>query len=61
MAQALALEVIAEGVETAAQLRALRDLRCELAQGFLFHRPLEAGAISELLREEGALREAPCG
>jgi diguanylate cyclase (GGDEF)-like protein/PAS domain S-box-containing protein len=61
MAQALALEVIAEGVETAAQLRALRDLRCELGQGFLFHRALEAEAVSELLREEGALREAPCG
>jgi diguanylate cyclase (GGDEF)-like protein/PAS domain S-box-containing protein len=61
MAQALALEVIAEGVETPAQLRALRDLRCELAQGFLFHRPLPAEAISELLREEGALRGAPCG
>jgi diguanylate cyclase (GGDEF)-like protein/PAS domain S-box-containing protein len=55
MAQALSLEVIAEGVEAAHQLRALRALRCELGQGFLFHRPLAAEAVAELLvAEDGA-------
>jgi diguanylate cyclase (GGDEF)-like protein/PAS domain S-box-containing protein len=55
MAQALSLEVIAEGVEAAHQLRALQALRCELGQGFLFHRPLTAEAVSELLvAEEGS-------
>jgi diguanylate cyclase (GGDEF)-like protein/PAS domain S-box-containing protein len=49
MAQALSIDVIAEGVETASQVDALRGLRCELAQGFYFHRPLKAHAISELL------------
>jgi diguanylate cyclase (GGDEF)-like protein/PAS domain S-box-containing protein len=49
MAQALSIDVIAEGVETASQVDALRGLRCELAQGFYFHRPLTAQAISELL------------
>jgi diguanylate cyclase (GGDEF)-like protein/PAS domain S-box-containing protein len=49
MAHALSLEVTAEGVETEPQARALRDLRCELAQGFHFHRPLPADAISALL------------
>jgi diguanylate cyclase (GGDEF)-like protein/PAS domain S-box-containing protein len=49
MAQALSIEVIAEGVETASQVDALRGLGCELAQGFYFHRPLTAQAISELL------------
>ena len=49
MAQALSLEVIAEGVEAEHQLRALRALGCELAQGFYFHRPLSAEAIAELL------------
>jgi diguanylate cyclase (GGDEF)-like protein/PAS domain S-box-containing protein len=49
MAQALSIDVIAEGVETASQVAALRGLRCELAQGFYFHRPLTAQAISELL------------
>lgn len=37
--EALDLEVIAEGVENAAQKSALRDLGCPLAQGFYFSRP----------------------
>jgi diguanylate cyclase (GGDEF)-like protein/PAS domain S-box-containing protein len=49
MAQALSIEVVAEGVETQGQLDTVRDLGCELAQGFYFHRPLEASAISTLL------------
>jgi diguanylate cyclase (GGDEF)-like protein/PAS domain S-box-containing protein len=49
MAQALSVDVIAEGVETERQLAALRELQCELAQGFLLHHPLPAQAISELL------------
>jgi EAL domain-containing protein (putative c-di-GMP-specific phosphodiesterase class I) len=49
MAQALSVEVTAEGVETARQLRALRDLDCELAQGFYLHRPLGAEEVSKLL------------
>jgi diguanylate cyclase (GGDEF)-like protein/PAS domain S-box-containing protein len=54
MAQALSLEVIAEGVEAGHQLQALRILHCELAQGFFFHGPLPARAVSELLLAEGA-------
>ncbi len=49
MAQALSVDVIAEGVETERQLVALKELQCELAQGFLLHHPLPAQAISELL------------
>jgi diguanylate cyclase (GGDEF)-like protein/PAS domain S-box-containing protein len=49
MAQALSIEVVAEGVETQCQLDTVRDLGCQLAQGFYFHRPLEASAISALL------------
>ena len=55
MAQALSLEVIAEGVETGEQLQALCALRCELAQGFYFHRPLSAAAVSEMLEAERRL------
>jgi diguanylate cyclase (GGDEF)-like protein/PAS domain S-box-containing protein len=61
MAQALSLEVIAEGVEAPYQLEALRALRCELAQGFYFHGPLPARAISELLLAEAAGGEAQAG
>jgi diguanylate cyclase (GGDEF)-like protein/PAS domain S-box-containing protein len=52
MAQALSLEVTAEGVETERQARALAELRCELAQGFYFHRPLAAAAVYELLEAD---------
>ena len=40
MAKELGLECIVEGVETPAQLAILRDNHCELAQGFLFDKPL---------------------
>ena len=42
--------VVAEGVEREAERDALSDLGCRLAQGFLFSRPVEAGAIDALLR-----------
>ena len=39
MARALRIEVVAEGVETAGQLRILGDMGCTYAQGFLYGRP----------------------
>ena len=51
MAQALDIEVTAEGVETTMQLEALRALDCQLAQGFHFHRPLPPEAVSSLLEQ----------
>jgi diguanylate cyclase (GGDEF)-like protein/PAS domain S-box-containing protein len=49
MAQALGIKVVAEGVENVTQLEALRRLRCDHAQGYLFAPALPAGALSELL------------
>ncbi|MCR4644013.1 MAG: EAL domain-containing protein [Oscillospiraceae bacterium] len=40
MAKEIGLECIVEGVETQAQLRMLRSIGCELAQGYLFDKPL---------------------
>jgi EAL domain-containing protein (putative c-di-GMP-specific phosphodiesterase class I) len=40
----LALEVVAEGIERAEQWDTLRDLGCELGQGYLFARPMDADA-----------------
>jgi len=48
MAQALELQVIAEGVETDAQLAWLRERGCGFAQGFLLGRPVPA---QELVRD----------
>jgi EAL domain-containing protein (putative c-di-GMP-specific phosphodiesterase class I) len=50
LARALNLAVVAEGVETAAQAALLRELGCELGQGFYFSRPLPAEAVAERLR-----------
>jgi diguanylate cyclase (GGDEF)-like protein/PAS domain S-box-containing protein len=45
LAHALGLQVVAEGVETTGQLQILRSFGCDLAQGFLFSRPLPATDI----------------
>jgi diguanylate cyclase (GGDEF)-like protein/PAS domain S-box-containing protein len=49
LAQTLGLETVAEGIETAEQLAALRELGCQLGQGYLFARPLGPGAVDALL------------
>jgi diguanylate cyclase (GGDEF)-like protein len=59
MAQALSLEVIAEGVESERQASELRSLGVELAQGFLFHKPLDAGGVGKLLRVRRSLLSGP--
>jgi EAL domain-containing protein (putative c-di-GMP-specific phosphodiesterase class I) len=49
LAHALGLRAVAEGVETEEQAQRLRDLGCDLAQGFFFHRPLDADGLQALL------------
>jgi EAL domain-containing protein (putative c-di-GMP-specific phosphodiesterase class I) len=56
MAHRLDLKVIAECVETAEQLADLCAMRCDEAQGYLFHRPLPAEQVGALLaRQAGEL------
>jgi EAL domain-containing protein (putative c-di-GMP-specific phosphodiesterase class I) len=50
LARALQMEVVAEGVENAAQAQQLRDLRVDSAQGYWFSRALGAKVFLELLR-----------
>ncbi|HEY4410086.1 MAG TPA: EAL domain-containing protein, partial [Acidimicrobiia bacterium] len=45
LGHALGLSVVAEGVETAAQLTALRELGCDKAQGFYLARPTTADQV----------------
>jgi EAL domain-containing protein (putative c-di-GMP-specific phosphodiesterase class I) len=45
MAQALGLEVVAEGVETASQHEVLRAMGCDQVQGYLFSHPLPADEL----------------
>jgi diguanylate cyclase (GGDEF)-like protein/PAS domain S-box-containing protein len=52
MAKGLNLKVIAEGVETGAQMAFLRAHQCDQIQGYYFSRPLTADKIAEKLAEQ---------
>jgi EAL domain-containing protein (putative c-di-GMP-specific phosphodiesterase class I) len=49
LAHNLRMDVVAEGVETAAQASQLKTMWCEYAQGYYFARPLEATVAGELI------------
>ena len=49
MSNSLGLTVVAEGIETAEQLRALTKAKCGYGQGYLFARPLPAADAREFL------------
>lgn len=53
LAHSLNLHVVAEGVERADQLAVLRDLGCDLAQGYLFGRPEPAEDFAARLKALG--------
>jgi diguanylate cyclase (GGDEF)-like protein len=55
LAQALQIEIVAEGVESPAQAADLRSWGCELGQGFHFGRPLSAKATTSLLDSKLAI------
>ncbi|MGH9019256.1 MAG: EAL domain-containing protein, partial [Acidimicrobiales bacterium] len=52
MADSLQLLCVAEGVETPDQVDALRALGCQIAQGFLFGRPLGADRLAPFPRDD---------
>ncbi|MCB1269137.1 MAG: EAL domain-containing protein, partial [Microthrixaceae bacterium] len=49
LAHTLNMLTVAEGVETTVQQQRLDEVGVDLAQGFLYHRPLPAEEIAELL------------
>ena len=55
MAHSMGLKVVAEGVETEAQLEVMRRLQCDEMQGFLFSEPLPADAFEALLKSHRRL------
>ncbi|KPX53444.1 putative Sensory box-containing diguanylate cye [Pseudomonas amygdali pv. mori] len=50
MAHNLKLKVVAEGIETAAQLTFLRRHRCDVGQGYLFDKPIPGEELIEKLK-----------
>jgi diguanylate cyclase (GGDEF)-like protein/PAS domain S-box-containing protein len=63
LGSSLALEVVAEGIELDEQMQRLRDLGCELGQGFHFAHPMEATQLEDFLthRTESAATGTPDG
>jgi EAL domain-containing protein (putative c-di-GMP-specific phosphodiesterase class I) len=49
LSQAIGSTTVVEGVETVAQLEELRNLGCDVAQGFYFARPVSAASFDKLL------------
>ena len=52
LAKQLNLQVVAEGVETTAQVDRLRQFGCDLAQGYFFSRPVDAETAGALVLRE---------
>lgn len=54
LAKNLDIDVIAEGVETGAQVQFLKSNACEGYQGYFFNQPVSAAEIASLLQEQNA-------
>lgn len=50
MAQKLGISIVAEGVETKAQVEMLRAMECTIAQGYYYQRPIPMDAYEKLLK-----------
>jgi len=61
LAHNLGLKVVAEGTETEEHIRLLKQLNCEMAQGYSYSRPADAQAMSKLLAGNGNVAAASAG
>ena len=57
--KAMGIEVVAEGVETMEHAAILRDLGCDILQGYAFARPLSAAALEDFLRQQSCRQSRP--
>ena len=58
LGRTLGLTIVAEGIEERGQLDRLRELGCQLGQGFLLGRPVPPADLEELLRANAAAAQA---
>ena len=61
LAHNLGLKVVAEGTETEEHIRLLKQLNCEMAQGYHFSRPADDQAMLKLLADNYGARAASVG
>jgi EAL domain-containing protein (putative c-di-GMP-specific phosphodiesterase class I) len=61
LAHSLGMSTIAGGVETPAQLEALRRSRCDSAQGYLMSRPTPGEQVPVMLTAAHGLTAGPVG
>ena len=59
LARVMGMDVVAEGIETCEQYRMLKQLGCRFGQGYLFARPMDAEAVTHLLRLPGRILPDP--
>jgi len=52
MANKLELGIVAEGVETKEQVELLRNIGCDMVQGYYYAKPMAAEEFFELLKEQ---------
>jgi diguanylate cyclase (GGDEF)-like protein len=55
LAHSLGMDVVAEGVETNAQLEQLQQLNCEYVQGYLFSKPVDSKRATQLIAKNKLL------
>jgi sensor c-di-GMP phosphodiesterase-like protein len=61
LAHGFRISVVAEGIETEAQLEQLRAMGCDVGQGYLFARPLVAAEAGRLLSGRRATQATRAG
>jgi EAL domain-containing protein (putative c-di-GMP-specific phosphodiesterase class I) len=52
LAKSCDIEVVAEGVENIEQMNMLRELKCNIAQGYLISKPKSADEFLKLVKEQ---------
>ncbi|MFA7533453.1 MAG: EAL domain-containing protein, partial [Tissierellaceae bacterium] len=52
LSKQMGLQVIAEGIENSEQLSILKEMECDIAQGYYFSRPVPIEKINKVINEK---------